>query len=94
MSPRIWPGALCYITASEYPENVGRVVIAESLESDSPRMWNIVAQGVPLLVWSTNGLDRFPSFDAAAPEASLRPLTPPPASDTTEDRAPCEVESA
>lgn len=32
MSGRIWPGSLCWIVASEFLENVGRVVVAESLE--------------------------------------------------------------
>ncbi len=93
MSPRIWPGALCVITASEYRANVGRIVLVVSLGSRDPLAWNGAAQGEPLMVWDMFR-DCYPSREAVALDNCLRPILPPPESETTDDRAPCETEAA
>lgn len=97
MSGRIWPGALCYIT---HPTMFGRMVEAlfvitrndqglegRPLTDDALGCWMCKAQGFKFP-------DRRlgPVVHAPIEARWLRPLTPPPGSESTEDRAPCEVQ--
>jgi len=99
VSGRIWPGALCEIVRSD-AGNEGRRVVAETL--CGPDRW-IVQPLQPLRsiyaldigggrVWEKPGplvMDR-----CRFRGSWLRPITDPPGTDCTDDRAPCETEAA
>ncbi len=101
MTARIWPGALCYIT---HPTMFGRMVEAlfvitrhdqglegRLLADNALGCWMCRAQGFTFTDKRLGPIQHAPIEDRW-----LRPLTPPPASDTTEtdDTAPCEVDPA
>ena len=99
MSGRIWPGALCYIT---HPSDqwFGRTVEAlfvitredqglegKLLASEAMGCWMCRAQGFKFPDRVVGPVDHVPI------EARwLRPILPPPGSESTEDRAPCELQ--
>lgn len=105
MSPRIWPGALCVIT---HPSMYGKLVEAlhlapvgvefllpdgyRNVAANVPGMWVVSFQGQAVTVPCKRG-SRTTRY-ACIPGRYLRPILPPPESETTEDRAPCEVEAA
>jgi hypothetical protein len=105
VTPRIWPGALCYIT---HPSMFGRMVEAiheapvgvrfrlpdgyMNEAAPTPGFWVCKILGAPVAArcgWKTR-LAQHASIEACW----LRPITPPPGTDTTatDDRAPCELE--
>ena len=102
MSGRIWPGALCYIT---HPTMFGRMVEAlyeapvgvpitlpdgyRNIPAPCAGLWVVKFLGGPVSVPCVVG-SRMTIY-AVIPSRWLRPILPPPASDTTEDRAPCEL---
>ena len=86
MSGRIWPGARCEIISVNKTEPqrlgdalryLGRIVVAVDRYDDG--FWSTS----PLLV-AGDGAIGYPH------ETELRPILPPPASDTTDDTAPVE----
>lgn len=103
MSGRIWPGALCVIT---HPTMFGKPVEAlyEAPVGDefrlpdgymneaalTPGFWVCKSLGEPFearCLWKTRR-----TLYASIPSRWLRPITPPPGTTTTEDRAPIEGE--
>lgn len=93
MSGRIWPGALCVIVRS-FAGNEGKVVQCIRLATEGEVLDERFNDGGEP-VWQ---VDRRLSATYGPPvnlarESFLRPITPPPSADTTEDRSPCELES-
>lgn len=80
MSGRIWPGALCVVVSCRgKPENVGAVRTATERDPFAPfEAWFL---SPPL-----------PNGDDAIDARCLVPITPPPGTARTEDRAPCELQ--
>lgn len=104
MSGRIWPGALCYIT---HPTLFGRMVEAlheapvgvrfrlpDGYMHDSvpPGLWLCKSLGQPFDVqMGAHGIGRRSEW-ATVQAHWLRPILPPPGTESTEDRAPIEGE--
>lgn len=104
MSARIWPGALCYIT---HPSMYGRMVEAlheapvgvayfrlpdgyRNIGAPCPGVWVAKFLGAPITYPCEHG-QRLTQY-ACIPARWLRPITPPPGAETTEDTAPCELQ--
>ncbi len=105
MSGRIWPGALCVIT---HPSMYGKPVVALSecpigggsfrlpdghpnLQAPEPDYWVCESMGAPFLA-PVEGFKTRVTRYATIQGRFLRPILPPPGTDCTDDRAPCEVE--
>jgi hypothetical protein len=100
MTARIWPGALCYIT---HPTMFGRMVEAlheapvgveyfrlpdgyRNIGAPFAGVWVCKFLGQSVTVPCERG-ERETQY-ACIPARWLRPITPPPGSESTEDRAP------
>lgn len=106
MTARIWPGALCYIThptlfgkpveaLHEAPVGVNIKLPDGYGQEGAPvaGCWVCKSLGEPFHAPCVNGFKRVTPY-AVIPSRWLRPITPPPGSESTQtdDTAPCEVE--
>lgn len=102
MSGRIWPGALCFVKSGR---EAGRIVEALHIVTSTNQgregclladsavgTWMCEFQGRPIYQRFLDGVVRAVRF-VPIEESGLRPITPPPSADTTEDRSPCELEA-
>lgn len=94
MSGRIWPGALCIVVNSRAGNNGAHVTAIERIDRDlfvepDGRQTFEPAWVVDRMLAGWNGV-----LGNVVAEDQLIPIIPPPASDATDDTAPCEVEPA
>lgn len=83
------PGDLAYMTASDFPENVGRVVEVtnDGYACDGGWVWNVVSV-VPLKGWIP-GTERVSvSCTLEAFDDELRPISGVPVTDDVSDEVP------
>ncbi len=101
---RCWPGCLAEIVDDrEFPQNNGirGVVIGRASEDKFGELWGEEWEfrpAAPILGWDDAERTRFslsvPGYPLAVYDRSLRPITPPPAADTTTADKPQPVEAA
>jgi len=95
MTARIWPGALCYLARCVRSENNGRVVTAMRRVQNELWLYPGGAKNIgPGWVIDRDVTTWGGARSRRVPEYNLTPILPPPGSESTEDRAPCEVEPA
>lgn len=87
---RCWIGAAVVLTKPDWPENWGATgtIIARGTH---PHCDWLVCFSRPLRRVSYRGRSM---VEVEVQDWKLTPITPPPSADTTDDRAPCEVEPA
>ncbi|WP_104012204.1 hypothetical protein [Burkholderia anthinoferrum] len=80
------PGDLAYMTASDFPENVGHVVKVtnDGFEGDGGWVW-VIESTVPLKGWISGTQQVSTSRTLGALDAELRPISGVPMTDDIED---------
>ncbi|KVE11182.1 hypothetical protein WI92_00655 [Burkholderia vietnamiensis] len=80
------PGDLAYLTASDFPENVGRVVEVtnDGYAGVGGWVWAVVST-VPLKGWILDTWQVSVSRNLAVPDHDLRPINGVPVTDDVED---------
>ncbi|WP_334021389.1 hypothetical protein [Burkholderia orbicola] len=83
------PGDLAYLTASDFPENVGRVVEVtnDGYACGGGWIW-VVMSTVPLKGWIPDTGQVSVSRELAVPDHDLRPISGVPVSDDVDTEVP------